>query len=558
MKSPSALLSALAAAAVWGMCVAACSPGEGPNAGTQTNWLRSCQHDTDCGELRCICGACTRSCEGADTCTDLPEASCIAAEDTGTVALCAGRRPAEPGLCLVSCLLDDCPSGTSCVAGVCTPTPVPAVHVFVDDTQRYQSFVGLGASLAYIYDEVLRHPRKAELFDAMFADSGLTVLRLRNDYVRGESEDLGSSSEVVSAATERLGRPPTILLNSASPPDALKANGSIWCEGNPDTCTLTKLPDGSFDYLGLATHLRESLEAYALAGIEPQYLSIQNNPNWVPPAGSFIEACMFLPTEGTRTVTTSAGTTEVDYPGYAEALEAVVAEIRELAAVPRITAPETSGHAEVAEYLAALDMTNVGAIAHHLYGADAKNLDLEALEALGELGRAYQRPLFQSEMHVEPLPTAVLLHAALAVEGASVYIQNGFLASADSIEGDNGTLIMLTQDDFELGDAYHVMRHYGGHVGSGWTRVAANADSNGVLASAWLSPDGEALAVVLTNPDPVAKAVEIDLSQFAPMASMVIRSALGGTERSASLGALPPDGILSLPGQSIATVVVER
>src|SRR5690606_8988467 len=130
---------------------------------------------------------------------------------------------------------------------------------------------------AYLNNEVAEHPRSAALFDAMFSDTGLSVLRLRNRY--GHEEDpafLSSTQTIVDAATERLGRAPTIILNSASPPSSLKANGSTWCEGNPDTCTLVTLPDGSFDYAGFAGYWRESLDAYVAAGIEPDYVSIQN------------------------------------------------------------------------------------------------------------------------------------------------------------------------------------------------------------------------------------------------------------------------------------------
>jgi len=109
--------------------------------------------------------------------------------------------------------------------------------------------------------------------------------------------------------------------------------------------------------------------------------------------------------------------------------------------------------------VAALDLANVDAIAHHLYQTDLDNLDLVALAELGVFGEQYQRPLFQSEMYADPLTTAVLMHAVLAVEGAAMYVHNGFVALADLPEPDQASLATLIDGDFVLGDAYHVMRH---------------------------------------------------------------------------------------------------
>jgi glucuronoarabinoxylan endo-1,4-beta-xylanase len=446
----------------------------------------------------------------------------------------------------------------SCVAGVCSPTLEPTASVSVDDTQRFQSLVGIGAGIGYVLDEIVQHPRKAALFDSAFSDSGLTLLRLRNRYGQEGEEDLGSTSEIITAAAERLGQTPTIILNSASPPGSLKANGSNYCDGNPDTCTLITLADGTFDYAGLANHWRASLDAYALAGIEPDYISIQNNPDWVPDAGNGNEACRFLPTEGTATVTTDSGDIEVRYPGYAEALDAVLSQLAGLATVPGIAAPETTGFSEVADYLAALDMANVDAIAHHLYQTDLGNLDLAALAELGDLGEQDQRPLFQSEMYADPLTTAVLLHAALAVEGAAMYVHNGFVATAALAEPDQASLVSLTDDDFVIGDVYHILRHYSGHIAPGWVRVAADSDVEDLLASAWISPEEDALVVVLTNAAQTERAVQLDLNRDDTATTEVTRTVLGGIERSAELGALPAEGIVTVPGESIVTVVAQQ
>ena len=225
-------------------CGSACTPTGGPKTGTQTNWLETCRGDSDCGGLRCLCGVCTQSCDDDPSCSELPGASCVAAEDAGAMALCSGSVAPTPALCLARCPAEGCASGRSCVAGVCVPSREPTTIVSVDEAQRFQTLVGFGAGVSYVLDEVAQHPRKAELFDAMFSGTGLSVLRLRNRHGDDGGGGLGSTSEIVAAAAERLGRPPMIILNSGSPPGALKANGSLYSLSitSPATCSWMRLP----------------------------------------------------------------------------------------------------------------------------------------------------------------------------------------------------------------------------------------------------------------------------------------------------------------------------
>ncbi len=536
----------------------ACTPGGPPQSGTQTNWLVSCQSNADCGDLSCVCGACTQTCGDDTGCTDLRGATCVSAIDAGAIALCGGSTPSVFGMCMARCPEQECSEGTSCVAGVCSPSPEATALVTIEEEERHQTLLGFGAGVAYASREISRHPRKSELFDAMFSDSGMSILRLRN--APNGDEDLAPTSEIVEAFTERLGQRPLIILNSPSPPDALKQNGSARCEGNPDTCTLTKLPDGSFDYAGFAGYWRTSLDALAVAGIEPDYISIQTGPNWVPPTGLTLEACKFLPAEGTATVAIDGADVVVEYPGYVEALNAVLGQLDGLATVPKIAAPETTGLVTAPGFVDALDLTKVDALSYHLYGAynpDSNELNRAGFETLRDLGEENDRPLFQSETHGDAYETALLMQAALS-NGATMYVQNVWVGSARYLEPSPAALINLTDSDFTFGDVTHVMRHYSTHIGSGWVSVAAESDVADVLPSAWVSPDGERITVVLTNQGLSEQVAKLDVDLDTVTASSVTRTVLVGTERSQDLGSLSPDGRVRLPGHSIVTVEIQR
>jgi glucuronoarabinoxylan endo-1,4-beta-xylanase len=558
VSTPRVVRRGHALAAVLSLLLAGCDPSSGPQTGGQTNWLRTCQSDTECGDLQCLCGACTASCDAEADCAKLTGASCVPAEDAGAIALCGGCHPSTPGLCLPRCDDGACADGTACVAGVCSPLREPTVLVTVDSSGQYQTLVGFGAGTVWVTDEIVQHPAAAALYDAMFAESGFDVIRLLNRYDDYGTSDLTSSVQIMSAATERLGTRPTMLLTSSSPPGALKASGDEVCSGNSDTCTLAQLTDGSFDYPGFASHWQATLEAYGAAGIEPDYISIQNDPDWVPPASDNIDGCRFLPTEGTATVNVDGTEVEVEYPGYFEALAAVTEALAELPSVPLIAAPDTVGVESTVSFASQLDLGSIDAIGHHMYGTEPTAVDRDALLALNDLGQQSGLPVFQTEMQAEGLETAILMHEALSTIGASVYLQNDFAASAFGRIPNPAALIALTETDFTIQDPYYAMVHFARDTDPGWVRVDATSDAEELLATAWLSPEENALTVVLVNPAPTEVVVELALDEPAPIASHVTRTVFSGIERSAELDALAPEGIVTLPGKAIVTVAFQR
>ena len=136
-----------------------------------------------------------------------------------------------------------------CLAGVCAPVPAVNARVVLDLSTRHQTLVGLGATVGYAEDELVNHPQKAALYSAMFEDLGLDLLRLRNR-AADASPGLAATNEIIDAAAAGIGRAPTLLLTSWSPPATLKQSGATNCQGNADTCTLSRTPAGAFDYPG--------------------------------------------------------------------------------------------------------------------------------------------------------------------------------------------------------------------------------------------------------------------------------------------------------------------
>ncbi len=109
-KLPSLLFAALAA----------CSPE--PQAGTQTNWLSSCETDADCGKAgTCVCGKCSLECDDGSECLAL-SGHCA---QGSTAALQCGEQ--SGGLCLAPCTGDGgCSAGEACVDGSCVTQRAPS------------------------------------------------------------------------------------------------------------------------------------------------------------------------------------------------------------------------------------------------------------------------------------------------------------------------------------------------------------------------------------------------------------------------------------------------
>lgn len=529
-------------------------PSPEPSSDSHTNWLQVCSSDRDCSGLSCQCGVCTLPCQSDAACAATPGADCIEAAAPGAVALCGGAPAAAPGLCLPRCEEGECAPGQACFAGACQPLSTPGTRIMVDSGVVLGSLTGFGAAVGYAEDELAYASRDPVQEQAMFAELGLDVLRLRNRYGDLGVEGLLAASEIVTAAARSLGRAPLLMLGSWSPPAELKQNGRRFCSGDVTGCTLRTLPDGQFDYAGFGDYWQSSLEAYAGAGVVPDYIGIQNNPDWVPPVGSSFEACRLLPSEGLLEVPSEGGTTMVRYPGYDRALQAVDQALADVPQRPRVAAPELSGTRGADAYLQQLDTTRIHAISHHLYGQDPEHVDVSSLAALHELELRTGLPLFQSEMQADGFGTALLIHHALVTEGASMYLQTALAGPRSGPLANPLALLGLEDGQVVPQDPYFAMRHYARFTDAGFQRVEVTASAPDILPSAWQSPDGQSLIVVLINSGAVSQVVGVDLVAGQLRLMDVVRTVFGGAERFMSLGAGGLDGSLPLPAHAVATL----
>jgi hypothetical protein len=99
-----------------------------PSVGSNSNWLRGCNTDDECGaSLRCQCGLCTRECGADSACNGLTDARCALNDDPAAISSCSEDATTAPssGICLPRCEPGSCEGGHACVEGACVAIELP-------------------------------------------------------------------------------------------------------------------------------------------------------------------------------------------------------------------------------------------------------------------------------------------------------------------------------------------------------------------------------------------------------------------------------------------------
>ncbi|MGC4066591.1 MAG: hypothetical protein QM784_18545 [Polyangiaceae bacterium] len=293
--------------------------------------------------------------------------------------------------------------------------------VIVDATTHYQTLEGFGAAVAWYHQLYTQHPNREQLKSVLFGELGLDILRLRNQYRPETPNPDPESLEIHADATESLGHPPRVLLSSWSPPAALKANGATDCKNLDPTCTLNKDAEGNYVYTAFGKYWADALEAYRVAGLDPYYISIQNEPDFTPDRSAW-EACRFDPEQSEN------------YPGYDQALDAVTQAFEARGLSARLLGPESAqiGSAQVQRYLDRLDTEKLYGAAFHLYGGGSWSAPATYRAALAAIGAdAPDLPRFQTEFsptssdgaaNAAGFEVAWLIHENLTAASGSAYL----------------------------------------------------------------------------------------------------------------------------------------
>lgn len=408
----------------------------------------------------------------------------------------------------------------------------------VDVNTSYQTLEGFGAAIAWYNNYLTAHPNKNDLYEILFYDSGLDILRLRNQY--RYSTNFGYDDMEIVNYAKILNPELKVLLCSWSPPEDLKKDGVM------NGGTLAK-ENGSFVYDKFADYWYNSLVAYKAKGIVPDYISIQNEPEY---QDSNWETCMFKDTESS------------EYPSYGKALDAVYKKINGMDDLPKILGVEAAGigNNNVQNYAKDMDLSQVYGIAHHLYnGGDAYNPDSFNNVFKGLAADFAGKPLFMTEYdYGTPFTTAELIHNSLVVEGVSGYfywdlIWENAQRPLVAIENPTNKSGWTTTNGYIVSDFYPIIQQFAKFTDPGYKRVEAACSSNDVKISAFVSPDKSKLTMILINKASSENTVALDLNGYSSSKSVLYRTLSNGTEKFKKVGSLSGNTV-TLPAQSVVTV----
>lgn len=446
-----------------------------------------------------------------------------------------------------------------------TTTTVPLnVSLTVDPDTHYQTMVGFGAAVAFEVGILANQPNRADIYNALYVDGGFQMLRIANWYQNSQSRngpndmgDFNSTVSVVAGIRAALGHDPAILMSSWSPPPSIKSINNF--VGG----TLGQ-SNGAYRYADFGKWWRASLDAHAAAGVVPTYVSIQNEPDFVPTGTSTWSSCLIDPAESLTA-----------HAGYGQALAAVSDAIADLSPKPTLIGPEVSGigSSRVENYLQAMStegtLDRLDGVAHHLYnGGDSTAPGTFNFAMSSVSSDAGGKPIFQTEFGPSPanmFDTAWLINNAVTVEGVTAYLHWDLIWGESASSQSPSGLISIettsqanwqTPKGFKINDSYYAVRHFAKWIDVGWQRIAATPSVASVIhAAAFASPDGLNETIVLLNSDSGEHAVTVDTGTFAYGTSMIYRTS-GTDERTAPLGALPAGNVVDMPAKSIVTLTL--
>jgi glucuronoarabinoxylan endo-1,4-beta-xylanase len=418
------------------------------------------------------------------------------------------------------------------------------IQVQIKPGQTYQVISGFGGALAFYEGWVTAHPNKSQIYDAIFRELSLDILRVRNAYGYDDSM-VGKVREFAQAAEQSLGKPIDIMVSSWGPPAYLKSNND---KNNGGTIKYN-VNNGKveFNYAGFANWWNKSLDSYNTNGIYPKYISIQNEPDWK----ASYESCLLNPSETITSTDTIAG--------YNKALYAVYDSIQNRTEKPLLVGPEPVGigYNSVENYINALDVSKIYAIAHHLYhGVDSSNP--YASTTFSKVGSVHPEiPHMQTEYSLgDWFSLGGLIYKSLNDEKAVAYIYwdavwpKSGLVSIDFPWDRNQWAD--PQKGYTLTKNFYAFKQFSAFIQPGLVRIGTTLNTSMVKTLAFRTPESDTAVFVAINLDTLSSInIQVSIPGFTIGQSQVYKtSSTKNCEYSGSL----VDSVVTLDPCSITTI----
>ncbi|MBO8131016.1 MAG: hypothetical protein H0Z29_05800 [Candidatus Marinimicrobia bacterium] len=366
-----------------------------------------------------------------------------------------------------------------------------SAKVKVNSYIKFQKMEGFGAAVAWYYHLISDHTKKIEIYDKIFKDLKIDIIRFRNLYDINTS-DISYLADIVENAEERRGSPIKILISSWTPPAYLKNSGST-------VGGTLKKENGKYMYRKFANWWYETVVKFREYGINPTYISIQNEPSY----NATWDCCLFDPYE-----------TDLK-AGYNKTLDSIYIKLQEMNDPPKILAPEVLGigYNLFQNFVSNMNKERFYGYAHHLYhGGDGNdNPDSFNGNMLSIASRYNDKPIFQTEYDYGSwFNTAWLIHNSLTIKGVSAYLYWALVWPSSG----KPLIAIDNNNSYEIKDEYYALWHYSHFINPSWYRIYCHSDNNNLRASAYISPDNDSLVIVLLNVSSSTIKDTLDIQDF--------------------------------------------
>lgn len=407
-----------------------------------------------------------------------------------------------------------------------------SVTVTLDGAVSNQKFSGFGVSSAWHEADFAKDGGK--LFRELFDPSGLALdfIRVPNDYAK----DAKSGAELKSADIIRKFRAlrPSgkVLMSAWSPPKELKTTKSLLATRTANGTLDAALLD--WECYSLSRWWVESLKYFDTQGALPDYMSIQNEPDFLNQAWP---TCIIKPKLYAETLDWI--TKELNWNGWAYKLFVV--------------GPETSSLAAFAEYKKALNATQLRNYAVHPY-------DHPSDEQWQEFNAANSdKPVFMTEYDGE----TDLIGSATDIQRALVHGQVAayFTWSAVNFPKDPPETGLFDLASGAKQQKYYALAHFSRWIQRDDIRIKAVASTGDVLSVAFKRSNGTGdafrYAIVLINKSAQPQEVLLDAENIKQKSikAFVTSYAEGRYLQPTALAPAAKPHI-EIPPQSVATVLI--
>lgn len=383
-------------------------------------------------------------------------------------------------------------------------------------SEKYQRVDGIGGGVANYERWYCEHPNREDIFDLIFKDLEVSMLRIGNWYEKNSSANpiLAQQKVIMDAAGRRLGRDnfSVMMSNWLVTPELIDNPGV-------GKATLKKNEEGEYMYSEFGEWCRNTLEAYQTAGITPDYLSMMNEPDGNNSGGDKI--CL------------GYGAYHSEKANYGKALEATYNALKNVTDRPKLIGPEVLGigYNTFRNYYNDLNPDLLDVAAFHCYHggntSDYKENDRYSsahafISEFRNLARIVgdSKPVMMTEncsyhpsVPEDAVNIAHFISNSFCYANATAYLHWALLWGYDSKEamkeGGDGCIAVESpwkssqwtdsRKGYVVRSEFYGLKHFTKHVKPGWRRIGTEYGLDEVEIVAFQAPGEKQIAVILIN-----------------------------------------------------------